>query len=389
MKTIFVHSHVFLKKQGQYYTSGSLTADVMRRYINIFGNITLVTRGRDVSEVKEGLEPSSIENTSFVRVPNYKSISKLHSFFSAKKIIENQVKEADFIIARTSSLANIAIKYAKKYNKPYLVEVVGCSWDASWNYNLIGKLIAPYNYFKQKKVVKEAPYAVYVTNEFLQRRYPTNGKSTNCSNVTLQEFDDVVLEKRLNKIKSLTKESKIIIGTTAAVNVKYKGQQRVIKALGELKKKGIKNFEYQLVGGGDQNFLKSIAEKYEVSDYIKFLGPLPHNKVFEWLETIDIYAQPSMQEGLPRALIEAMSRGIPAIGADTAGIPELLENKYIFSNNRNNFLEITNILLGLGPEEMFEQAKRNFKESIKYDKNVIETRRYDFFQEFINNSKIH
>ena len=235
-----------------------------------------------------------------------------------------------------STIGFLAIDYAKKYKKPYLVEVVACPWDAFWNHSFKGKLFAPYMYYSTKRRVRNAKYVVYVTNEFLQKGYPTNGQNTNCSNVALMEFDNNVLGKRLDKIKSMQEASKIIIGTTAAVNVRHKGQQYVIKALGKLKKQGIANYEYQLIGGGNQSYLKTIAEKYDVLEQVKFLGPVPHNEVFDWLDTIDIYVQPSRQEGLPRALIEAMSRGLPAFGANTAGIPELIEDEFIFSNTRNN-----------------------------------------------------
>ena len=99
------------------------------------------------------------------------------------------------------------------------------------------------------------------------------------------------------------------------------------------------------------------------------MGSLPHNEVFEWLDTIDIYAQPSRQEGLPRALIEAMSRGLPAFGARTGGIPELLEPDYIISNNKNGINEICEILRAFNQEVMINQAKRNYDES----KSMIKT----------------
>src|SRR5690625_7634894 len=109
-----------------------------------------------------------------------------------------------------------------------------------------------------------------------------------------------------------------------------------------------------------------MAKRYDVVDQVKFLGPMLHNEVFDWLETIDIYVQPSRQEGLPRALIEAMNRGLPAFGANTAGIPELLESDFIFSNTRGNIKEMCSILLGFTKEKMFLQAKWNFDESKRY-----------------------
>src|SRR5699024_6121027 len=113
-----------------------------------------------------------------------------------------------------------------------------------------------------------------------------------------------------------------------------------------------------------------------------FVGTMTHDQVFNWLDTIDIYVQPSRQEGLPRAVIEAMSRGLPAIGAKTAGIPELLEDKYIFSNTRKNISEISTILLSMDVEKMKSQAIRNYNESKKYNREDIEKRRNNFFKEF-------
>ncbi len=96
-----------------------------------------------------------------------------------------------------------------------------------------------------------------------------------------------------------------------------------------------------------------------------------HEDVFNWLETIDIYTQPSRQEGLPRALIEAMSRGLPAFGARTAGIPELLEKEFIFSNTKYNIDEICSILVGFSKEKMLSQSIYNFNEAKKVQKRVL------------------
>ncbi len=168
--------------------------------------------------------------------------------------------------------------------------------------------------------------------------------------------------------------------------MRYKGQQYIIRALGKLKKQGITNFEYHLVGGGDQSYLRSQAKKYNVEHQVKFIGPLPHEKVFAWLDTIDIYAQPSRQEGLPRALIEAMSRGLPCIGARTGGIPELIEPAYIFNNSRKEIDEIINILLSMTPDVMEKQARRNFEFAKSYERSILEKRRREFFEEFKNSA---
>ena len=383
MKLLFAHDVKIYKYNGKYFDpSGSFSNEILSRYTDIFEEVRFISRQVDSNREKVKVLPS-LEGVEFIGVPNFMSIKTYYKKVEAVRIIEQEVKAADCVIARVpSSVGSLVVKFAKKYNKPYLLEVVGCAWDALWNHSLQGKIIAPFKHYATQKIVKDAKYVIYVTNEFLQKKYPTKGKSVNCSDVALKEFDDTVLKARIDKINNVKENSKIVIGTIGAVNVKYKGQQYVIEALGKLKKQGITKYEYQLVGGGDQTYLKSVAEKFNVADQVKFLGAIPHDEVFEWLDTIDIYVQPSRQEGLPRALIEAMSRGLPAFGAKTGGIPELLEPEYVFSNTKKNIDEICSILKSFTKEKMITQAKRNYNEAKKYDKEIIEKRRRQFLMEF-------
>ena len=86
-----------------------------------------------------------------------------------------------------------------------------------------------------------------------------------------------------------------------------------------------------------------------------------------------------------------MSRGVPAFGAKTGGIPELLEESVLFSNSRRNIDEICFILKSLNKEIMREQAIRNFNEAKNYDYNIIEKNRRKIFEKFIldvNNNHI-
>lgn len=374
-KLLFVHDHKFRNIDGKIYSIGGLTDDTIIRYTSIFDEVTILARIID----GENLQNRYSEITN-------KEVQIISGIDMSYKSFEYEVKKADFVISRMPSFYGLkAIKLAKKLRKPYLIEMVGCPWDALWNHSIKGKLIAPYMTIITKFVVKKSPYVIYVTNKFLQKRYPSNGETINCSNVALEDFNENILEKRILKISS--PNSNKIIGTTAAVDVKYKGQQYIIQALGKLKKQGYINFTYQLVGSGNPSYLKNIAIKNNVANQIEFLGTMPHKEVFNWLDTIDIYAQPSRQEGLPRALIESMSRGLPAFGAKTAGIPELLSNKYIFSNTFRNINEICKILKNFDKQDMLKQAQENYIESKNYDKAIIEARRKDFLIKFINSRK--
>jgi len=390
MKVLFCHDGPLRKDEDSNYYGIAHNDELFSRYFNIADKLAVAIRIAEISrkEAEEKFTNITLTPLEIIECPNTATIKGMvlrrNEF---KNIISDSVKNADYIVARLPSIVgNAAVDYAKKYKKPYLIELVTCPWDAYWNHSFKGKLIAPFMYLKNKKKVSKATHVIYVTNEFLQSRYPTKGKSVNCSNVVIKKsIKNFITISTINNMKEIN-STKLVIGTTAAVNVRFKGQQYIIKALAELKKNGNTSFHYQLVGSGNQKYLKKLAEKYGVEDQVEFLGALPHKKVLDWLTTIDIYAQPSRQEGLPRALIEAMSKGLPSFGANTAGIPELLESKYIFSNTSKNISEICNILLSLNPTDMLKQSERNYLESQKYNKDVIDNRRNIFFEEFKKDS---
>jgi glycosyltransferase involved in cell wall biosynthesis len=70
------------------------------------------------------------------------------------------------------------------------------------------------------------------------------------------------------------------------------------------------------------------------------LGTLESGKdgIIPFLDSIHLYVHPSRTEGLPRVVIEAMSRGRLALGSNVGGIPELLNKKYIHKSGDVNKL---------------------------------------------------
>lgn len=359
-----------------YYHNG--VQSLYKRYLQLGNDITTIITG------KESEAPTNIMIDECVKMILLKRINTLTSYIQYYKkneiVVEQAVKNTDICVVHLPhDIGNNVIKYAKKYNKPYLVIVNACPWDAFWNYGLSGKLIAPFAYFHLKKIVWNAPFVIYVTKDFLERRYPTQGRWVNCSNVDIITGGKEVLEKRLTKIKQNARRYKIC--TTAAIDVPFKGQEYVIRALGVLLRRGIE-FEYHLIGGGDKTRLMDIALYEGVSNNVFFHGALVHNKVIDMLDKMDIYIQPSKQEGLPRALIEAMSRGCLCYGSNIAGIPELLDDSHIFE--KGNYEMIANMLEKIKYMDFEEQAKRNFCLTQEYDKRILDERRSNFIMDFRN-----
>lgn len=345
---------------------------IIYRYSNYFGKIILCTRIVSTNEKPNFCE----EITPYIE--KYIGIESLMCVYKKKNIdlIKKEISAVNLVIGRVPSLVSYkVIDIAKKLNKPYLTEAMGCAWDAYWNHSLIGKLIAPYMYVKMRNVIYKANYATYVTEKFLQTRYPCKNNHIHASNVSISSSSQEVIERRLNKIKNMNKKSLVLL-TAAGVDVKYKGQEYVIKCIKDLNKYGI-DIEYHLVGKGEGRYLKKLCKKYKVEDKVFFHGGISREAVFMMMDNADIYIQPSKQEGLPRAVIEAMSRGCLVLGSDVAGIPELLHSTCIF--RRGSSKSIKKAIINLLSLNMEFIAISNFEKSTEFEENVLNKRRKQYY----------
>lgn len=380
MKILFTSEEVIDICDGKYY-SMNLGQHLLK--YSYMGEVTCVCYCREVKNTKL----PEIDKDSAKFVFTQKETSPLAKFTISKHnhaIIEECAKDSDAIVAHVPSWnSHHSIDIAKKLNIPFMEVVVGCIWDSMWNYDWRGKLLAIPEFFKEKRQVASSKYTLYVTEHFLQNRYPCKGVTEHASNVCIDKVPKEVLTERLAKIDGYTKETQLNIATTAAVSVRYKGQEYVIKALAKLNKELGFNYHYYMMGGGDQKFLKGVAQEAGVTEYVHFLGSLPHDKVTETLDKMDLYIQPSKQEGLPRALIEGMSRALPAVGTRVAGIPELLPDDYLVK--KGSVDEIVRVLsTNMDKESMKKQAKANFEKASEYTLDIINKRRQAFFDKFIN-----
>lgn len=370
---IFIATDVRVYSNNGKLFIASQVYSILKRYYENYGKIVLCARKVDSIPLKNMYDISEMIE---ILLPISNFLAPFKGGY--RKEILNAIKLCDIVIGRLPSFSGfLCAKYAKKLNKPFFAEVVGDPWDAYWNHSIAGKIIAPYMFFKTKSVVKNADYALYVTNEFLQKRYPCKNESIGVSNVLIKDINEDILQNRIRKIESMKKDE-IVLMTTAAVNVRYKGQQYVIKAIPALNKAGVK-VKYRLIGGGDTNYLQKVAQKYGVEDQVEFLGRKSLPEVFSLLDAADIYIQPSLQEGLPRSVVEAMSRACPCIGAKTAGIPELISPECVVKRKSSKDIA-EKILVLANKEELTRLAKLNFKKSKEYLDSVLTEKRNAYYQ---------
>lgn len=129
--------------------------------------------------------------------------------------------------------------------------------------------------------------------------------------------------------------------------------------------------------GTQEAALKELVQRLGLSDYVHFLGNVPNREIVKVDSTKRIFLMASSQEGLPTAIAEALSVGVPVISTNPGDIGLVLKNNvngFIFPLDFKDEEYIAAILNILKDYDRFSKAaKESAKvfESERITKGVI------------------
>jgi len=76
--------------------------------------------------------------------------------------------------------------------------------------------------------------------------------------------------------------------------------------------------------GPERSALATQSQRLGLSDRVRFLGFVEHDRIADVYRDADVFVLPSLTEGMPVAVLEAMASGLPVVFTDTGGAEELL-----------------------------------------------------------------
>ena len=147
-----------------------------------------------------------------------------------------------------------------------------------------------------------------------------------------------------------------------------KCQDMLIEVCKKLREDKI-DFHLTFTGYGPlENELIDLIKKYNLENWVNIAGYTDHDKIPEILNKADLYVQPSLSEGMPISVIEAMSMKLPVILTRVGGMPELIEqNKGGVLINVNDKNELYNAILYYvkNPNRIMADGERNREFAIR------------------------
>ena len=319
----------------------------------------------------------------------------------ARLIAQQAINDCDAYLLRMPGLVSQMVwREIERAKKPYALEVVGDPWEAlgpgTWPHSSrpIFRRIATR---QLKRICKGAMAVNYVTSETLQRRYPPSKSAyaVGFSDVSLENSSvpAELIQARYRRLhespwKDAKSDSPIRIGFIGSFARMYKGPDTLLHAAALCQ--GRLELQLMLVGAGHYlPEMKTLAAKLGIADRVEFRGELSSGpSIFEFLDSIDLFVMPSRAEGLPRALVEAMSRGCPCIASSVGGIPELLEASDLVPAGSPEKLAKLILEVAADSDRLLAMSARNLAKAAQFSPRKLNESRRAFLEEVKRRSSL-
>jgi glycosyltransferase involved in cell wall biosynthesis len=187
--------------------------------------------------------------------------------------------------------------------------------------------------------------------------------------IDLSNFENLSKDYFYTKF-GFEKNTKIIlyVGTFRPV----KGLKYLIEAMKII---GCNEKRLIIIGHGEEKEdMEKLVKNLNLENCVTFLGKTPNSEVIKYMVSSDVFVLPSLSEGFPITILEAMASALPIVTTKVRGLPE------IFKDGQNGFLvEPRNpeqlaekILLILNDEDLRNRISKNNEEEVKkYDWKIV------------------
>ena len=391
-----------LTPDGAVWTSHTFERLFWKRYLEAFDSVAVLARVRPTSRPGDHEKRADGPGIKFISIPYYLGpVQYSLKWLSVRRAVRKAIGPEDVVIMRVpSQVGNDLFPVLQAQQRPFGVEVVGDPWDVFARGVVdhpLRPLLRRYLSCQLKQQCAHACAAAYVTKWMLQKRYPTgaNAITVAVSDVELHSATEDGLPgfvptshsraelsgaSCLSRPRGTTRRGDYRLVLVGSLEQLYKGVDMALAAVGICARKGL---DLHLDVLGDGRFrpkLEALAVSIGVRKRVTFHGSVPREVLFQFLDKADLFVMPSKTEGLPRAMIEAMAKGLPCIASAVGGIPELLPDEDMVPPGDAEALAVKIQAVLSDPGRRANMSRRNLVTSKEYAPDVLEARRSSFYR---------
>lgn len=357
-----------------------------QRYLGAFDEVLVAARTAEVAVAPTDLPRVEGPGVRVLPLPDYQGWwGALQAREAMRAALRDAVEQVDALCLRVPGLVG-GLAWRVRGTRPFGVQVVGDPADA-FAPGAVRSVARPFARAflarDLRAMCAEASAASYVTERVLQARYPAGGWSTACSDAQL---DDDAFVTPNSVRRRLADRLRVDSGTAAqpwrllfvgSLQQFYKGPDVLIDAVARCRSRGLA-VTLTIAGSGACRAALE-ARAAAAGAPVEFVGQVPAGAAVRALmDQSDLFVLPSRTEGLPRAMLEAMARGVPSLGSRVGGIPELLPPaRLVPPGDVPALSDAINAMCGT-PESLLGPALQDLEHARRF-RSVVLRERWDAF----------
>ncbi len=358
------------------------------RYLAGFENVTIITRVGDRVDPKA--KPITGPGVDVLELPDIREMVPFLIYIPRLLILLFKLpRDASYILRIPGFITALAGVVLIIRRIPFGVEVIAdpsdLFTDGASGFKL-SKILHWFLVSTTKLQCKKAAASSYVTAHALQKRYPPGkDKPTfNYTSLNLQDEDYVDAPRTADQF-NLEKPTLVNV---AMMHQNLKAQDVLLQAFAIIRDKGI---DAQLVFIGDGNhreIFEQLGRDLGVENYVRYTGLIAKGEpLLNEIDNADLFVLPSRQEGLPRAMLEAMARALPCVATNVGGASELVPEDELVARGDVNALADMLIKQLSNAENLAAQSKRNLDVAKRYHRDTVSKVRECFYKTLADTQK--
>jgi len=385
---------------GSVWTKTSYANAFWQRYRAVFDEVNVVARV-EPRPIPPGWQRVDGAGVRVSRVPYYLGpMQYLARLRAVRSAVRSQLRPGQAVVIRApGQLANVSFSNLARTGYPYGLEVGGDPHEAFGRGAVRHPLRPLFRFWftaALKQQCRRAQAVAYVTESVLQRRYPCARYSISASDVEISgealslspkvfitSYSNVELrdDAFVNSRPTLAAGRMATLVFVGSLSQMYKGPDILIRAAAGCIRRRL-DLRLVLIGDGKHRAgLEDYARAHGIGARVRFLGELAAGEaVRAELDQADLFVLPSRTEGLPRAMVEAMARGLPCIGTAVGGIVELLPPEDLVPPGDAAALAATIETCLRDPARLQRMSRRNLAKAREYREEVLCERRIAFYR---------
>ncbi|MBL8877774.1 MAG: glycosyltransferase family 4 protein [Phycisphaerales bacterium] len=330
---IVITDHHFEQTTDGCWVNLGLDYEYFQQYLAQFREVRVLARVASVAAHDPSWRRADGPGVTFVSVGHYRGLgSMLRALPRTWRAVRTALRAADYYAIRGGGgVCTLSWLWLRWHRRPYALQCVGSPREGillttKFRFAWFKQFLSRIGTWIGRRQAAGAACTAYVSQALARQLPPGPGRPHFF-------FSDVALNAEIvtapRPVQSFRADPlKIIsIGRLSP----EKGYDVLLDALRKLDERGRRRWTADIIGpGADLQALREKADRWGLGDRVTFAGPVQWGpELFARLDRAELYVLPSLTEGMPRALLEAMARGLPVVATRVGGVPDLVDDRVL------------------------------------------------------------